>query len=160
MGVNMAGNCIVDDEICKEASRQEIIRRYYKSCDALVSGTGKEDEVCKIELLLKQAHASIEDRKVVPAALSMEKKTTAPAAAVIQDAEYPVNASTRYKITSKTIAVFETVFLILNSSPPIKFIIMNSFSLQGRIRPTRKNFTHFRVAYACHRSRYAGKYAP
>lgn len=74
MGVNMAGNCIVDDEICKEASRQEIIRRYYKSCDALVSGTGKEDEVCKIELLLKQAHASIEDRKVVPAALSMERK--------------------------------------------------------------------------------------
>ena len=82
MGVNMAGNCIVDDEICKEASRQEIIRRYYKSCDALVSGTGKDDEVCKIELLLKQAHASIEDRKVVPAALSMEKKTTAPAAAL------------------------------------------------------------------------------
>lgn len=74
MGVNMAGNCIVDDEICKEASRQEIIRRYYKSCDALVSGTGKEDEVCKIELLLKQAHASIEDRKVVPAALYMEEK--------------------------------------------------------------------------------------
>ena len=59
MGVNMAGNCIVDDEICKEASRQEIIRRYYKSCDALVSGTGKEDEVCKIELLLKQAHAPL-----------------------------------------------------------------------------------------------------
>ena len=82
MGVNMAGNCIVDDEICKEASRQEIIRRYYKSCDALVSGTGKEDEVCKIELLLKQAHASIEDRKVVPAALSMEEKTAAPAAAL------------------------------------------------------------------------------
>lgn len=78
MGVNMAGNCIVDDEICKEASRQEIIRRYYKSCDALVSGTGKEDEVCKIELLLKQAHASIEDRKVVPAALSMERKQQLP----------------------------------------------------------------------------------
>ena len=87
MGVNMAGNCIVDDEICKEASRQEIIRRYYKSCDALVSGTGKEDEVCKIELLLKQAHASIEDRKVVPAALSMEKKTTAPAAALEDSAD-------------------------------------------------------------------------
>lgn len=82
MGVNMAGNCIVDDEICREASRQEIIRRYYKSCNALVSGTGKEDEVCKIELLLKQAHASIEDRKVVPAALEVEKRTGAPAAAL------------------------------------------------------------------------------
>ena len=43
----MAGNCIVDDEVCREASRQEIIRRYYKSCDALVSGTGKENDVAK-----------------------------------------------------------------------------------------------------------------
>lgn len=82
MGVNMAGNCIVDDEVCKEASRQEIIRRYYKSCDALVSGTGKEDEVCKIELLLKQAHAVLEDRRVVTAALDIEKQTGAPAAAL------------------------------------------------------------------------------
>lgn len=82
MGVNMAGNCIVDDEICREASRQEIIRRYYKSCDALVSGTGKEDDVAKIELLLKQAHASLEDRRVVPASLEMEVKTGAPAAAL------------------------------------------------------------------------------
>lgn len=82
MGVNMAGNCIVNDDICKEASRQEIIRRYYKSYDALVSGTGKEDEVCKIELLLKQAHASLEDRKVVTAALNIETQTGAPAAAL------------------------------------------------------------------------------
>lgn len=82
MGVNMAGNCIVDDEVCREASRQEIIRRYYKSCDALVSGTGKEDDVAKIELLLKQAHAALEDRRVVPAALEMESKTGAPAAAL------------------------------------------------------------------------------
>ncbi len=55
MGVNMAGNCIVDDEVCKEAARQEIIRRYYKSMEALVRGTGREEEVYKIELLLKQA---------------------------------------------------------------------------------------------------------
>lgn len=82
MGVNMAGNCIIDDEVCREASRQEIIRRYYKSCDALVSGTGKEDDVCKIQLLLKQAHASLEDRRVVTAALDMENKTGAPAAAL------------------------------------------------------------------------------
>ena len=82
MGVNMAGNCIVDDEVCREASRQEIIRRYYKSYDALVSGTGKENDVAKIELLLKQAHAALEDRRVVPAALEMESKTGAPAAAL------------------------------------------------------------------------------
>ena len=82
MGVNMVGNCIVDDEACREASRQEIIRRYYKSKAALVEGSGREDEVYKIELLLRQAHASLEDRRVVPASLELEKETGAPAAAL------------------------------------------------------------------------------
>ena len=82
MGVNMAGYCIIDDEACREASRQEIIRRYYKSMDALVSGSGTENEVRKIELLLQQAHAEITDRKVVPAALEKEKETNGPAAAM------------------------------------------------------------------------------
>ena len=82
MGVNMAGNCIIDDEACCEASRQEIIRRYYKSCAALLTGTGTEEEIRKIELLLKQAHASLEDRKVVPASLQKEKETEGPAAAL------------------------------------------------------------------------------
>ncbi len=82
MGVNMAGNCIIDDEVCMEASRQEIIRRYYKSMNALVSASGKEEEVFKIELLLKQAHAVVEDRRVVPVSLEIEAKTGAPAAAL------------------------------------------------------------------------------
>lgn len=82
MGVNMAGNCIVDDDVCCEASRQEIIRRYYKSCGALLTGTGTEEEVRKIELLLKQAHASLEDRKVVSASLQKEQETGGPAAAL------------------------------------------------------------------------------
>ncbi|MDO5135396.1 MAG: DUF1846 domain-containing protein [Eubacteriales bacterium] len=82
MGVNMAGCCIMDDEACREASRQEIIRRYYKSKGALVSGTGGEKEVLKIELLLKQAHASLDDRRVVPASLAREEETGAPAAAL------------------------------------------------------------------------------
>ena len=82
MGVNMVGNCIIDDEVCCEASRQEIIRRYYKSMDALASGTGKEEEAYKLELLLKQAHTVPEDRAVVPAAMKKEADTGAPAAAL------------------------------------------------------------------------------
>lgn len=85
MGVNMAGNCIVDDEACSEASRQEIIRRYYTSAAALLNGTGKENEVHKIELLLNQAHATLEDRKVVGESLALEEKTGAPAAAMELD---------------------------------------------------------------------------
>lgn len=82
MGVNMAGNCIVDDEACREASCQEIIRRYYKSMNALVSGSVKEDEVMKIELLMRQAHISPEDRPVVSCCLERAKETGAPAAAL------------------------------------------------------------------------------
>lgn len=82
MGVNMAGNCISDDEACKEASRQEIIRRYYNARNGLLEGASQDDEVFKLELLMKQAGVTTEDRKVVAAALEKEKKTGAPAAAL------------------------------------------------------------------------------
>lgn len=46
MGVNMAGNCIVDDAVCCEASRKEIVRRYYKClCEQKITGTAKESEL-------------------------------------------------------------------------------------------------------------------
>ena len=75
MGVNMAGNCISDDAVCCEASRQEIIRRYYKClCDQKRNGTTR-DNLYKLKLLLKQAGISTEDRKVVAAALKQEEHT-------------------------------------------------------------------------------------
>ena len=82
MGVNMAGNCIIDDEVCKEAARQEIIRRYYKSLNALAQGTCPEDETRKIELLMNQAGACIEDRSVIACALKKAEATGMPAAAI------------------------------------------------------------------------------
>lgn len=82
MGVNMAGNCISDDEACREASNQEIIRRYYDALKGLAEGTSQEEEAFKIELLMKQAHISIDDRKVVQAALEKSKLTDGPAAAL------------------------------------------------------------------------------
>ncbi len=82
MGVNMAGNCIIDDEVCQEASRQEIIRRYYKTLTEIALGNAPEEQAFKIELLLKQAHTNVTDRKVIPACLEMEERTGAPAAAM------------------------------------------------------------------------------
>ncbi len=82
MGVNMAGNCIIDDEICQEASRQEIIRRYYNAMDARKSGKGSESEIFKLEVLMKKAGVTVHDRKVVDAALSYAEETGAPAAAL------------------------------------------------------------------------------
>ena len=82
MGVNMAGNCICDDDACREASNQEIIRRYYAALNGLAEGTAQEEEAFKIELLMKQAHITVEDRKVVDAALKRAEETNGPAAAI------------------------------------------------------------------------------
>ena len=82
MGVNMAGNCICDDKVCREASNQEIIRRYYAALKGLLEGKSEEDEAFKIELLMKQAHITSDDRKVIRAALKRAEETGAPAAAM------------------------------------------------------------------------------
>ena len=82
MGVNMAGNCIIDDDAVCEAARAEIIRRYYTALCDRRKGLISEDEVMKLELLMKQANVTTEDRKVVAAALKREEETGAPAAAM------------------------------------------------------------------------------
>ena len=82
MGVNMVGNCIVDDEVCREASKQEIIRRYYQALERHLEGENNDDEVFKLELLMKQAGISTENRKATTAALNCAKETGAPAVAL------------------------------------------------------------------------------
>ena len=82
MGVNMAGNCIIDDEACKEASRQEIIRRYYNCLCDLKRGNSTPAVLYKLELLMKQAGITVADRKVIAAAMNREEATNAPAAAI------------------------------------------------------------------------------
>ena len=82
MGVNMAGNCIIDDEACRESSRQEIIRRYYQSLDGIAEGTRTEEEAFKIELLMKQEHITTGNRSTVSPALVRAEATGAPAAAM------------------------------------------------------------------------------
>ena len=82
MGVNMVGNCIVDDEVCKEASRQEIIRRYYTALCDQKKGKAADSQVLKLELLMKKAGVSAEDRKVVAPALERAELTGKPAAAM------------------------------------------------------------------------------
>ena len=82
---DMAGNCIIDDEACQEASRQEIIRRYYNAMAARKTGRSSESEVFKLELLMKQAGVTVHDRKVVDAALSYAEETGGPAAALELD---------------------------------------------------------------------------
>ena len=84
MGVNMAGNCIVDDAVCREASRNEIVRRYFKAlCDQKVSGNASS-ELFKLELLLNQAGLTVGSRPVEQQSHAISEKTGGAPAAAIQ----------------------------------------------------------------------------
>ena len=86
MGVNMAGNCIIDDDACCEASNMEIIRRYYTALNGVVNDKATENEVYKIELIMNQAKISPSDRKVIVAANERAEKLGVPTAAIeLQD---------------------------------------------------------------------------
>ena len=82
MGVNMVGNCIVDDEVCREASRQEIIRRYYDALCEVKKGKMAESVLEKLELLMRKAGVTTEARRVVAAAMQRDAETGDAAAAM------------------------------------------------------------------------------
>ena len=82
MGVNMVGNCIVDDEVARIASRQEILRRYYTALCDLKQGKASDNQILKLELLMKKAGVAPEERRVVAPAMERDEKTGQPAAAM------------------------------------------------------------------------------
>ena len=82
MGVNMAGKSIIDDEVCREASRQEVIRRYYKTACQLRQGLSSEQEINKLKLLMRTLGVDLNTRKTVPAALAVAERTGEPATAI------------------------------------------------------------------------------
>ena len=82
MGVNMAGNCIIDDEVVCAAAKQEIIRRYYESAVQLKLGLCDASVVHRIEILMNSLNLSVDDRRTVSAALVKADATGAPAAAI------------------------------------------------------------------------------
>lgn len=84
MGVNMIGFCISDDEVCAEASKQEIIRRYYSALNKMAEGADNEAEVNKIKLLFQQAKINTDYRKCTVAARERKEKCGGKACAAIE----------------------------------------------------------------------------
>ena len=83
MGVNMAGNCIIDDEACREASYMEILRRYYTALTDRLRGKADDELVFKLELLMKQAGITTDIFPAVAASLKREEETGGPAGAMV-----------------------------------------------------------------------------
>lgn len=75
MGVNMVGFCVCDDEVCREASKQEIIRRYYAALNSMADGKDAADEIQKIAILFKQAGINSAYRAVTVAAKERAEQT-------------------------------------------------------------------------------------
>lgn len=82
MGVNMVGFCINDDEVCCDASKNEIIRRYYTALNRLAQGDGNDAEVNKIALLFKQAKIDTSYRRPIKAAKDRAEKSGLPCSAI------------------------------------------------------------------------------
>ena len=82
MGVNMAGNCIVDDDAVCTAAKEEILRRYFTACCNALRGKECSDEIYKLELLLGQAGLNTDDRACAAAATRTAANTGTPCAAI------------------------------------------------------------------------------
>mgnify|MGYP002679094228 FL=1 len=82
MGVNMVGNCISDDEVVREASKQEVVRRYYNALCAARQGMGKKDEIYRLELIMSKLGITPEIRTCAIEARKKAEETSAPAVAI------------------------------------------------------------------------------
>ncbi len=75
MGVNMAGNCIIDDEVCRRASKAEIIRRYFAAMCAKTKGLSDGADVDKIKFLMNSVGVTEADRDARAEALMKSEET-------------------------------------------------------------------------------------
>jgi len=82
MGVNMVGNCITDDAVVREASCQEIVRRYYDALCEQKKGKGNDETVRKLDLLMRKVGVTTDIRRVVGPALRRAEETGDAAAAM------------------------------------------------------------------------------
>ena len=82
MGVNMVGFCINDDDVCCDASRNEIIRRYFTALNSMALGESNDAEVNKIAMLFNQAGINLDYRKTIAAARARAKEEGVPCSAI------------------------------------------------------------------------------
>jgi uncharacterized protein (UPF0371 family) len=83
MGVNMVGNCIVDDEVCRTASRKEILRRYYAAKVDAVRGKDADETIRKLELVMQHAGVTPDIFPAVAASAKRAEETDGPAGAMV-----------------------------------------------------------------------------
>lgn len=128
MGVNMAGNCIIDDEVCCRASEQEILRRYYKClCEKKRTGDSKDDQN-KLELLLNQAKVTIADREGAKEALEIEAQTGKPGFGIKLDDGRVITGKTSELLGAASAALLNALKSLADIDDEIKLIDPNDIA--------------------------------
>ena len=122
MGVNQAGNAIYDDEAVCAASRQEILRRYYKAACAHCKGNADKAEMQKIELLMEEAGVTEADRPVIAAARAVAERTGGPAVAIQLPDGHIVTGKTTELLGASSAALLNALKYLANIPDEIKLI--------------------------------------
>jgi len=123
MGVNMAGFCITDDEACCLASKQEVIRRYYKALCDLKTGKGQEDAIKRLEYLMSRLEISPADRKVIePAKQKSEKNGNCGAVAIELPDGKIVSGKNTNRMSASAACVFNAIKVLAGMNDRQKLI--------------------------------------
>mgnify|MGYP004684264581 CR=1 FL=1 len=122
MGVNMAGNAIVDDEACKEASKQEIIRRYYQTKLDFKRGLVDKSAISKIEAIMLSLDLKATDRKCVNPALEIEEQTNEPGFAIELNDGHIITGKTTSLLGSASACLLNALKYLANIDDDILLI--------------------------------------
>ncbi len=122
MGVNMIGYCITDDDVCKEASKQEIIRRFFRQRADYKRGRSSQDSVERIQLLMNELNISPSDRACVQPAIDKEKATHCPSVSIeLKDGRMIVGRNTEI-LTASASALLNAIKVLANIDDKLKII--------------------------------------
>ena len=122
MGVNMAGNCIVDSDVVIKASKQEIIRRYYSALLEVRKGKISKETISKLEILMQRMQINISDRDVVKPALDIANRTGEPAVAMQLNDGTIVTGKTGKLLGASAAALLNALKVLANIDDSIDII--------------------------------------
>lgn len=141
MGVNMVGFCIDDDAVCCDASRQEIIRRYYTALNSLAQGHGNDSEVNKIALLFKQAKIDTSYRRPIKAAKDRAEVSGVPCSAIELADGTIITAETSELLGPSAALILNAVKYLAGIDHDVKLIPQHMIE---PIQHTKINYLHSR----------------
>ncbi|MBQ7195536.1 MAG: DUF1846 domain-containing protein [Bacteroidales bacterium] len=139
MGVNMIGFCLSDEEVCIQAAKDEIIRRYYAALNRLAEGDCNDNEVNKIALLMKQLKITTDDRRCTVAARERKERSGQPSAAIELSDGTLISAETSSLLGPSAALILNATKHLAGIDHSVKLI---SQSVIEPIQRTKVSFLH------------------